>query len=73
MSEELIRAVVDLGWCMVRLQGSPVKNTLELIIASPSSEGDGFHGPAESVTIHSTPNVKKLRDFLNEHLPEEQA
>lgn len=56
--------LVDLGWCLARLDVQHSK----LTIVSPScDEGEnGTYGPAESVVVYGLANITALRDALNE-------
>ncbi len=67
---ENIKVVVDLGHCLARLQGK--NQNVELVICSPGESAE-FFTPSEAIHLYGTEDVKKLRDFLNKHLPEEQT
>lgn len=61
--------VIDLGWCMARLEIK--KHSAKLIIVSPSATEDNAYSPAETVVIYGEVNVLALRDALNEEYPTE--
>lgn len=54
--------LIDLGWCMARLDIK--KNSSKLIICSPSASEESVYSPAESVVIYGENNVLTLRDAL---------
>lgn len=62
------RKMIDLGWCMGRLEigrsGEP-----SLRIVSPCDLDENSTCPAQSVLIFGGVNVIALRDALNEALP----
>ena len=58
-------AVIDLGWCMARLDVKGKK----LTIVSASDPGEHAYTPAESVTIYGDAQMMALRDALIEAYP----
>jgi len=66
--------LIDLGWCMGRLNPRKKSSGEEsLIIASPScSLNERLYQPAESVTIYGREAMLSLRDALNEEYPAQE-
>lgn len=57
--------LIDLGWCIARLD----KGKHLLKIVSPSDESTSLYVPSESITIYSQPSLEALRDALIEAYP----
>ncbi len=58
--------LIDLGWCLARLN----KERAILTVVSPADEQTNSFVPAASVVISGVTELKKLRDALNEVYPE---
>ena len=66
MSQEANKSiVVDLGWCMARLD----KNRGYLTFVSPCDSNETSFIPAQSVGLWRQADILTLRDFLNEQFP----
>jgi len=63
--------IIDLGWCVARLNTLTKMDQERLIITSPSSSDEGLYQPSESVTIWGRDAMLTLRDALNEAYPPE--
>lgn len=59
------RRVIDLGWCMARLDTTQGR----LTIVSPADQDEGGYGPAASVVVYGSVSLMALRDALNEAYP----
>ncbi len=58
-----IRKMIDLGWCLARLEPD------KLTIVSQSEHGETAYNPAESIVIYGSANLKALRDELLAEFP----
>ncbi len=59
--------VLDLGWCMARLD--PSKRTLTIV--SPSDSGEPSYSPAESVMIYGADKLQALAKAISADFPAE--
>lgn len=64
------RTMIDLGWCMARIELADKKNA-RLTISSPSLYDEASSEPAQSILIYGNENVAKLRDALIEFTAKE--
>jgi hypothetical protein len=64
--------VIDLGWCIARLEQRTSSQSPKLTIMSPSSAEERVYSPAESVVIWGDVSLLALRDALNEAYPAEE-
>lgn len=64
-----MKRVIDLGWCMARLDTDEKK----LTIVSASYGGEQSNYPAESVSVYGEAGLKALRDALNVAYPEAEG
>jgi len=55
--------MIDLGWCMAKLQGH------KLTLVCPSDNTDGYYEPSQSITIYGLSNLETLRDELIKAFP----
>ena len=60
--------LIDLGWCMGRLDTSR-KPGAKLTIVSPSATEGSLYTPAETVEIYGETYLLALRNALNEAYP----
>ncbi len=66
--------LIDLGWCMARLElKRSGRDDPRLTIVSPSCADSPMYEPAESVTIYGQAGLLALRDALNEAFPPEHV
>ena len=65
MERQRITRVIDLGFCMARLEA----NRNMLTIVSPSDLAESSYAPAASVVVYGETWLVALRDLLNEAYP----
>lgn len=65
---------VGLGWEMARIDNQySTDRPFKLTIVSPACSNETTFDPAQSIIINGYENMKKLRDFLNQHIKDEEA
>jgi hypothetical protein len=65
--------VIDLGWCIARLELAQRRGDSALVIVSPSDNSVEVYEPPQSIRIYGLKNIRALHRALDKHLPPEET